>query len=284
MSSWSKTMRAIGDAYAARLKRAFINRARKTDSATSWSEVEKAIPLGPMMVYNTIQWGKWAPGELLAKAYNAVYNKSSTSLHKEASDQSDVGLYVSEESFKMPNPEAEAWLYQYSAAEIVEITLQERKAISFILGEGQRTGQTYKQTATMLRNTLSLTDKQAQAVNNYYRKLRADGMTEAQAQQLAAKYHSKLLKYRSETIALTESFTATNTAWSNSIRESVRDGTLSQQEYELYWLTAPDERRCEICGGLAGVTGDLNAQQFDGYGKPPIHPRCRCQMIVQRKK
>jgi hypothetical protein len=184
----------------------------------------------------------------------------------------------------MPNPEAEAWLYQYSAAEIVEITLQERKAISYILGEGQRTGQTYKQTAKMLRTTLSLTDNQAKAVDNYYRKLRADGKTETQAMKLAEKYSNKLLRYRSETIALTESFTATNTAWSNSIRESVRNGTYDPREYELYWLTAPDERRCEICGGLAGSTADLNAQQFDGYGRPPIHPRCRCQMIVQRKR
>lgn len=284
MSDWSTVMQRIADKNAVSLKRAFIDRVRKTDSATDWNEVEKAIPLGAMAVYNTIHWGKWAPGERLAKTYNEVYNRAKPFLQKYAVKKELISINITEESFSMPNPEAEAWLYQYAGKEIVEITLQERKAIQAILGLGQAELKTYKDTAKMLRTTLGLTENQARAVSNYYNKLRSQGRTEAQATKLAQQYHNKLLRYRSETIALTESFTASSEAWSNSLREASRDGTLDPAVYELYWLTAADERRCPICGNLAGATTTASSQNFDGYGKPPIHPRCRCQMIVRRKK
>ena len=61
---------------------------------------------------------------------------------------------------------------------------------------------------------------------------------------------------------------------------------------EKIWCTADDERECEICGGLDGVTIDMDAD-FDFYTKlavpanptikrvPPAHPSCRCAVMYE---
>lgn len=77
---------------------------------------------------------------------------------------------------------------------------------------------------------------------------------------------------RAETIAITEVTQAVNagelaaaSAWRVSFTSKV-----------AYWITAEDDRVCEICGPLHGSRQDI----WIGIqpAGPPAHPRCRCYL------
>lgn len=66
------------------------------------------------------------------------------------------------------------------------------------------------------------------------------------------------------------------------LTESTAIGSLARQKilqelgvtkYQFY--TKPDERRCETCGSMHGLTFPLSAYEV-GVTASPMHPRCRC--------
>jgi SPP1 gp7 family putative phage head morphogenesis protein len=234
--------------------------------------VAKNVPYGYQAVYNAIQWSPWNPTPYLKAAYQDMEKQGLITKEAGTLDYS---------SFQMPNPEAERWLLQYSASEITSITLKDKEMIQSILSEGQRLLRTNQETAKVLRNVIGLTEGQAKAVTNYERSLRESGIKDAQVEKLRERYYNKLLRYRAETIALTESHTATNQANVDYMREAQRRGAL--EGYHLRWLTTPDDRRCEQCMAMNGETGSIESGKAGGE-RPPLHPRCRCVLITEKDK
>ncbi len=283
MAEWYQTQLNIADREAARIKRAFLNRISRTRDRTNWTLVESMIPNGPQAVYNAVQWEKWIAGEQVAPAYNKMYDRSQIYLQKYAIKKAGVALEISEQSFRMPNPEAERWLQFYSATEVKNITESEFKMVRDVVTTGQKELRTNRETAKILQNTVGLTDGQFTAYNNYRNNLLKGGMKTAQVEKLSDRYYNKLLKYRSETIALTESHTATNRAWQDSIRNDVREGVFNDKEYEMYWIVTPDDRMCFQCSSQIGKTASVSEQNFSP-SNPPLHPRCRCTTGVRQKK
>jgi len=47
------------------------------------------------------------------------------------------------------------------------------------------------------------------------------------------------------------------------------------------WLTADDERVCEICGAIDGESRNINALFSIGKLLPPAHPSCRCAVAYE---
>ena len=82
-------------------------------------------------------------------------------------------------------------------------------------------------------------------------------------------------KSRAEMIARTEVLRATNFATNEAYKQS---GIVKSKE----WLTALDERTCEICTPLdtkiVGVNESFNTS-VGAVDFPPVHPRCRCTII-----
>lgn len=77
---------------------------------------------------------------------------------------------------------------------------------------------------------------------------------------------------RAEIIAATE----VTRAYSHANRQAYIDsGVVSQIEFR----TSMDERVCPICGPRAGTRTDVRNPNFDGYGIPPLHVRCRCWIV-----
>ena len=284
MASWNVTQQAIGDKHAVRIRRAFLDRIKLTDIRTNWENVENAISQGENAVYNSIQWAKWIPGEQMAPAYNDMYYRAKEHLQNDVINKELSGTKISPESFTMPNPEAEAWLLSYSAKEIVEITLQDRETIRVILATGAKAQQTYRKTAADLRQVIGLNSRQATALQNYKANLIKSGKSPEKVKAMSDRYAAKLLRYRSTTIALTESHTATNQAWHDQVMAAVKDASLDPKQFEMYWHVARDERLCERCMALAGATSPIDVQDFKGQGIPPLHPRCRCVTIMRRKR
>lgn len=278
---WYKVMQSIGDKHAVKIRRSYLDRVRDTKSATDWSEVENSISQGAIAVYYSIQWAKWQPAKQVFPAYNEMYKRGNLYLQKYAVKKEAVSFVVDENSFTMPNPEAETWLLEYAGTEITMLSSQDLKMVRAVLAEGQAQKWTYKQTAKVLARVVGLNEPQYKAWQKYTDNLK---VSDSRREQLSQRYYDRLLKYRAETIGLTESHTATNRAWRDSVDRYVREGVLNDAEFQYYWLTAADERMCDICGGMSGETTPLTSRSFSTGEFPPIHPRCRCTAIVERKK
>jgi hypothetical protein len=82
-------------------------------------------------------------------------------------------------------------------------------------------------------------------------------------------------KARAQMIAATETTRAQSQAIAMYRKELDEHGIAVTER----WLTAEDERVCEICGPLDHETEDVWRAQFpDG---PPAHVNCRCQTAIE---
>jgi SPP1 gp7 family putative phage head morphogenesis protein len=282
--NWANKMQHIGDKTAARMRRAFISRVDETRSKTAWSEVAKAIPHGYLATYNAIHWGQWKMTPLIGLAYFEMATAGRAYLNKivkkeENADEEYASLKF---DFEMDNPAAISWIENYSAMQLRDMANQDMLYVRDVLARGMREKLTYKQIAKQLQQTIGLTHNQTNAYLNYTNNLREKGRTGSQVQSLGDKYYNKLLKNRAETIALTESHTASNMAWKDEISRAVHEGVLNRRDYQLAWYTSIDERRCPQCGALHGETAPVDADKIQGLW-PPAHPRCRCVVLVENK-
>ena len=107
------------------------------------------------------------------------------------------------------------------------------------------------------------------------------------AQKQADAYAQRLLKYRSETIARTEIARAVGEGQTAMWKQMVADGYLPVDAKRV-WVTALDERTCEICEPMNGVETDIfgSWNTPNGFVSHPqaTHPNCRCtQGIIMPK-
>ena len=95
-------------------------------------------------------------------------------------------------------------------------------------------------------------------ISEYY--LRGSSIAEMRRELM--KKVGGMTKHRAEMIARTETIRAYNTA---AVNQYGRWGVK-----KWVWITAFDERTCDICANLDGQVFDLDAP------RPPAHPLCRC--------
>lgn len=273
----------VGDKYVARLKREFLQRYEDTRTATDWQSVAEAIPMGEIAVYNSIQWGKWTPVKVMMDSYIEMQNRVRQMYQKDVEKDFNFQWSLAQEAFSMQNPAALHWLENYAGMEIRDFVSKDIKYVRALLFEGALEQLTYKEIAKNLEKDLGLTDKQHKALKNYDNTLKSKGIKDSRRKVLTDRYLKELLKNRSQTVAITELHKATSQAWTDELNRMVKDGTIKDKEYELVWYTAPDERRCEICGGLQGLTREPSRPDWP-YGEPPVHPRCRCNTYLRWRK
>jgi len=110
-----------------------------------------------------------------------------------------------------------------------------------------------------------------------------------QIDKMVEAYARKYRKYRSETIARTESLRATNAgvtaAWDQAVTGGKVDGALVRR----LWITATDERLCEICAPIPGLNPKRGVELSKPFAtpkgpiqQPPAHPNCRCTVFIRQ--
>lgn len=83
---------------------------------------------------------------------------------------------------------------------------------------------------------------------------------------------------RAESIARTETMTASNAGQQQLWDQAVEEGLLTGDEQQE-WIVTPDDLLCPICAPMEGQkapldgTFEVDGEDIDG---PPAHPRCRC--------
>jgi hypothetical protein len=214
-------------------------------------------------------------------------------------------------SFQFTNQEAVRWAETHAANLVVGVSEETRAAIRLILVRlYQDPTMGPDRAAREIRAIIGLTRRQAIAVDNLRRMLEQrrelatiarDAASSLSPQRRAfwaeqqvktaavidanvGRYADRLLRQRSETIARTESMTASNRG-QQLLWEQARTVGLVDNSVQREWITTPDIRLCEICQPMQGVRVNLD-QSFtleDGQTlmTPPAHPQCRCTVILR---
>ncbi len=199
--------------------------------------------------------------------------------------QNDLSkLLKTECSFNMRSPEAEQWIEKHAASRIKSINAIKKQAIKQIILTGFQEGLTAREQSKLIREHIGLLPNHIRAVKNYQKNLIDSGMDPSTVEKLTEKYRKKLLKYRADTIALSEGHTAANEGYRFVNREAVSRGILPPEKYEQYWMVTRDRRLCPKCEALGGKRAELENGDFAANNQgPPLHPRCRCTTGIIRK-
>ena len=187
--------------------------------------------------------------------------------------------------FDADRPEARAWADKEAAALIVEISEEQREVVRDIVTRSQGGEYTVAQVARQVRGSVGLTSRQAQWVENFrQRQINAAterGIPAEQApdavQGAVDRYHRRIHRYRSETIARTETIRASSEGRQEAWRQGLDQGFISP-DAEKRWIVEYDG--CSICMDN-GIAGWISINDTWATGDPPAHPNCRCDVILR---
>ena len=184
----------------------------------------------------------------------------------------------------LKRPQVQAWVKNHTAEFVRNVSLSSQEAVKSIIMDAYITSRPPRDTAKSIKRVVGLNERQAKAVANFERNLKAKGLKASLIDKKVGKYSEKLLDYRAYTIARHESLTAVNQGRFQSWRQMQDEGLLSPVQ-EHQWVTSKDERVCDICEPMDGDQVLIGESFTTGLGgsveMSPAHILCRCTTIVR---
>lgn len=170
--------------------------------------------------------------------------------------------------FNMVHQDAVQAMRENQLRLVREISDQQRRAINEAMQQGVAKGANPIEQARAFKDSLGLTQRQVQAVENYRRLLKENNpeslqrmlrdrrfdpatraalksgkpLNQRQIDTMVGRYRERMLKKRSETIARTEGMRAVNGGVHSMYRQAVADGKMGADDVMREWNTAGDER------------------------------------------
>lgn len=194
-------------------------------------------------------------------------------------------------------------------------TFQQREATNLALLNGIRRGDNPRELALAFRNSIGLTARQVQAVENFRLALQAGNtsalqralrdrrfdptiqrafdtgtpLTEKQINKMVERYHERMLMHRATVISRTEALRSVHEGAEAMFMQSIEQGQLSAENLERRWNTAKDERvrgsHRTMHGqlrpfGVPFISGAGNSLRFPGDSNAPGSEtiQCRCTL------
>lgn len=190
-------------------------------------------------------------------------------------------------SFNKTNPNSLAYAQRRAGQLVASIDDLTRQSIRKIIIDSFNEGIDVRRTAVRIKNVIGLHPAWADAVTKFERReldrLIKAGVKEAQAVQRSQKasgaYADRLRTARAKTIARTEIQIAQNEGRMEGYRQADAEGYIDPASMKM-WITAPDERTCDICAPLDGQVVPWNGLFSIGLEKPIVHPNCRCTFVI----
>lgn len=235
-----------------------------------------------------------------------ILRKASTSLDIlfDAAIQKDDDSY----SFDLYAESTQERIRAAQDALITALDESSRDTVDQIVIAGAQTGLSADDIVTDIRETIGLTDPQAQAVINYRNMLEqgddtaldrawrddtADDEISAAIEagedldpdridELVDAYRDNALDYRANSIAVTETSRAVNMGLRDSYTQAIDDGVFSDDAVRRFWQIGPNP--CPICEAIPdlnpdGVAVDEDFDSDDGdIDDPPVHTSCQCSV------
>lgn len=217
--------------------------------------------------------------------------------------------------FDISNPNAARFLQRYSFELVRQVSDDTRAGVRQVVLDAFRFGGHPREQARLIRQMIGLTDKQAQAVDNFrvlletgdrealtraLRDRRFDPtldnalgqaaerqLTAEQIDRMVGRYRERMLASRAENIARTETLRAANAAQETAWEQAAQQGLLNRATLRRQWLVTPDDRLCIWCAAVpemnvGGVPmGGMFRTPLGPIAYPPLHPQCRCVTILE---
>jgi SPP1 gp7 family putative phage head morphogenesis protein len=239
-------------------------------NAISYSDISNAILSGNVSLEWLQQWQE-DYANLIATKLAPKWREAMQNAAKN---------HVTENSFEidLSSKPIEKWIQEYGAKEAVNLSTAQHDALKAVIQQAANGAYGPDELARVIRPLIGMTTRNIKACERYYETLRSnDGMKADAAKKKAMEYAVNAHRARALSIARTELANAYNQGADQSVRQAQEQGYMSKH-IEKTWLTAEDERECEICAGLDGVTVDQDATFPGGYDLPTAHPQCRCSV------
>lgn len=182
--------------------------------------------------------------------------------------------------FDLTSPEAIKWIKKYGAEQIKYIDATTKQTIRDITMQGLQEGLSPREQSKLIQERIGLLPQHSKAVDTYKKSLIESGMNQPTVDKLVAKKVKSLIKWRADTIGLTEGHDAANEGCRKTNESAVERGIISKDEYEQEWLTSADSHRCPKCAAMQGKRAPIGGSFSDGSSGPTKHNRCRCTVIV----
>lgn len=181
--------------------------------------------------------------------------------------------------------EMQNYIYKHGAELVTALAKEQKDALqAMITNAAHYSGMTPDDLSRLMRPVIGLTKPQSLANLNFYSSFKesllkahpnmTDASAAAKARDAAAKYAAKQHRYRAMNIARTELAAAYNQGHFGATKDAQAQGYIG--ECEKFFITADDERVCQICGTIDGETRKMDDSFSFGKLLPPVHPSCRC--------
>lgn len=277
-----------GERYAPQVERLFRQSVSKVQAAVPIKKLEEVIGFGPAAVLYVLEPAiQVYLSTLLSHTphipHSANFTRSLAAKTKTIEDvlldtmgagaNASLQIVNLDMAFDVANPEAVVWAKGRAGELVVDIMESTRQAIRSIIVDGFQYGISPRESATLLRAIIGLTERDALAVMRRQIKLLVQGVKSLQAAAQAKKYAAKLLRTRAKTIAITETMRASNEGQMQLWRQAKGKGLLDDTATKTWIVADP----CPICAPLEGETVPA-FEDFSIGMNPPAHVRCRCTM------
>lgn len=200
---------------------------------------------------------------------------------------------------------------------IREFTAEQRAATRTALQDGITEGINPRQQAANLRQSIGLTTRQYQAVQNYRRALESNSrqaldrqlrdrrsdrsvlrairegrpLSQAQIDAMVDRYHQRYIRYRANVIARTEALRAVHQGTEEMYQQAIDLGQILPGQLERKWNTAADERvrqsHVRLNGLVRGVgetfPGDEGELRYPGDPDAPASETVQCRCVISTR-
>lgn len=321
-----RAIHRVADAQIAAVRDSIIAAMDAAYASTSDAEAAHAYSISPEMWRRTIDWKRVA--DILGAPSDTftVYKTTTASIFgqtylagaKVANDDLSAWSGLTS-SLQMTNPYAIAYGEQRAGTLITAFQQEQLEVVRNVLGRALSEGIEPLRAGRLLRSTVGMNERQARALANYERglhekmttgttnvALRGSGrpladqryslsnLTERRIDEMVARYRERLIAYRGEMIARTETMRAANMGAYAEQMAAGQSGLFDIQTARRVWSTTPDDRACDVCIFMDGHEVGFSEQfRYDGAAAgdpsgdvrsgdtPPIHPMCRCTCYIE---
>lgn len=165
------------------------------------------------------------------------------------------------------------WVAHHSASLVTGLTTDARQSVRSILEVGYRGGMAPRWTARQMREVVGLLPSHANAVARYIAHLQRQGFPPEVITRNANLYARRLLTYRTENIARTETITASVAGQVATWIANAEQELLDRHRTWVEWMVTEDDRLCDICAPMDGQRvriGEMFTSTLRGFpGEKP---------------
>jgi len=285
-------LQAVADRHQPKFARAILSAVNRVRASVSLSALQADLQTEP----------DWSQFWLLTKAdpsYEPAYLEA---VLDGAGTESRVRFAS---ALTLVNPRAVEAAQRRAAELVVGISRESRQAIRDVLALSLQGKFDVRTTARMVRDSVGLDSRMAQAVVRYRASLdgvkagtaapseaargladqrfRLTNLDSLKVDQMVSRYAERAVANRATVIARTETIRAAHDGqrvlWDEAAAQGWFDPTVARQ----VWITTDDDRTCPECAPLDGESIALDDEFVSGgfvAEFPPLHPQCRCTLSL----